>query len=393
MSAARRCRPPRAMAGLFVWHLKNTGIRQVPCQFVYLCRAANNRLITFQYFNFLKRMYVTQYNKDLSQRAKPKSDSVASPFRELQRLDQEKKVIHKISPISPVHQPLSETSSRNELREVASAAETEDSVTPVRAESKEDRQWKEMKLRLDDLPGILARLSKIKLTALVVSTTSAGFAMAPVPFDLTCFLLASLGTGLASCAANSINQFFEVPFDSNMNRTKNRPLVRGQISLSPALSQPPARRLLCRLLRSPGHRAADAGGEPAHRRPGGLQHFPVHVLLHAHEENEHRQHVGGSCCRGHSPRHGLDCGDRQSGCWCVTVGGNPLFLAVPPLQRPELGSAGRLLARRILHDVRHPPGAVPAGGSASLLGLNRTLNGGSCSRCHHVDFPHHFAPS
>lgn len=30
--------------------------------------------------------------------------------------------------------------------------------------------------------------------------------MAPVPFDLTCFLLASLGTGLASCAANSINQ-------------------------------------------------------------------------------------------------------------------------------------------------------------------------------------------
>ncbi|XP_062447778.1 protoheme IX farnesyltransferase, mitochondrial [Rhea pennata] len=113
-----------------------------------------------------------------------------------------------------------------------------------------------MKLQLDDLPGILARLSKIKLTALVVSTASAGFAMAPVPFDLTCFLLASLGTGLASCAANSINQaehpwagpvrsrnafssrwalventmFFEVPFDSNMNRTKNRPLVRGQIS-------------------------------------------------------------------------------------------------------------------------------------------------------------------
>ncbi|KAM6376669.1 protoheme IX farnesyltransferase, mitochondrial isoform 1-T3 [Pluvialis apricaria] len=230
MSAARRCSPPRALAGLFVWHLKNTGIRQVPCQFVHLCRVANGRLITFQYFNFLKRMYVTQYNKDLSQRAKPKSDSVASPFHELQQLDQEKKVIHKIRPISPVHQPLSETSSRNELREMKSAAEIEGSVTPVRAEAKEDRQWKEMKLRLDDLPGILARLSKIKLTALVVSTASAGFAMAPVPFDLTCFLLASLGTGLASCAANSINQFFEVPFDSNMNRTKNRPLVRGQLS-------------------------------------------------------------------------------------------------------------------------------------------------------------------
>ena len=27
-------------------------------------------------------------------------------------------------------------------------------------------------------------------------------------------------------------QYFEVPFDSNMNRTKNRPLVRGQIRYS-----------------------------------------------------------------------------------------------------------------------------------------------------------------
>lgn len=99
----------------------------------------------------------------------------------------------------------------------------------VGKDAKEEKQWKEMKLHVDDLPGILARLSKIKLTALVVSTTSAGFALAPGPFDWPCFLLTSLGTGLASCAANSINQFFEVPFDSNMNRTKNRPLVRGQI--------------------------------------------------------------------------------------------------------------------------------------------------------------------
>ncbi|NWS33732.1 COX10 protein, partial [Polioptila caerulea] len=230
MSAARRCRPPRALAGLFVWHLRNTDVRQIPCQFMHLYHVANDRLITFQYFNFLKRMYVTQCNKDLSQRAKPKSDPIVSPFHELQQLDQEKKVVHKISPVSAVHQLWSEASSRNKWGELKSAAETKDSGIPVGAESKEDRRWKEMKLRLDDLPGILARLSKIKLTALVVSTTSAGFAMAPVPFELTCFLLASLGTGLASCAANSINQFFEVPFDSNMNRTKNRPLVRGQIS-------------------------------------------------------------------------------------------------------------------------------------------------------------------
>ncbi|NXM72401.1 COX10 protein, partial [Serilophus lunatus] len=216
--------------GLFVWRLTGTGPRPSPCQLLPLCQAASHRLATFQYFSFLKRMYVTQYNKDLSQRAKPKSEPVVSPFHELQQLDQEKKVIHKISPIPPVHQPWPETSRRNELRGVKSAAQTEGSVTAGRAESTEGRQWKEMKLQLEELPGILARLSKIKLTALVVSTASAGFAMAPVPFDLPCFLLASLGTGLASCAANSINQFFEVPFDSNMNRTKNRPLVRGQLS-------------------------------------------------------------------------------------------------------------------------------------------------------------------
>ncbi|CAI5658358.1 unnamed protein product [Oreochromis niloticus] len=99
-----------------------------------------------------------------------------------------------------------------------------------------DRQWKQLKVDRADLPDIYARLSKIKLTALVVTTAAAGFAMAPVPFDPVMFFVSSLGTGLASCAANSINQYFEVPFDSNMNRTKNRPLVRGQISPLHAVS-------------------------------------------------------------------------------------------------------------------------------------------------------------
>lgn len=34
-------------------------------------------------------------------------------------------------------------------------------------DTKEEKQWKEMKLRVEDLPGILARLSKIKLTGTV----------------------------------------------------------------------------------------------------------------------------------------------------------------------------------------------------------------------------------
>lgn len=42
--------------GLFAWQLKSAGARQLPCPFVRLCRGAGDRLITFQYFSFLKRM-------------------------------------------------------------------------------------------------------------------------------------------------------------------------------------------------------------------------------------------------------------------------------------------------------------------------------------------------
>jgi protoheme IX farnesyltransferase len=58
-------------------------------------------------------------------------------------------------------------------------------------------------------------------------TTMAGYALAPESLNLTTFVLCSMGTGLVSCAANSVNQFFEVPFDAQMARTKNRVLVRG----------------------------------------------------------------------------------------------------------------------------------------------------------------------
>lgn len=58
----------------------------------------------------------------------------------------------------------------------------------------------------------------------------AGYAVAPAPFELTTFLLCSVGTGLVSGAANSINQFSEVPFDAQMSRTKNRVIVKGIVS-------------------------------------------------------------------------------------------------------------------------------------------------------------------
>ncbi|XP_008155672.2 protoheme IX farnesyltransferase, mitochondrial [Eptesicus fuscus] len=212
-----------------VWYLEGRAVQKSPHRFMHLFRNASKQWITFQHFTFLKRMYVTQLNRSLRQQIKPKSEPMTSPFLQKSSSSQAKAEVYEMKPFAPSTLSLPRKPNETELIELESASVIEGSVD-VGKETKDEKQWKEMKLRVDDLPGILARLSKIKLTALVVSTTSAGFALAPGPFDLSCFLLTSVGTGLASCAANSINQFFEVPFDSNMNRTKNRPLVRGQIS-------------------------------------------------------------------------------------------------------------------------------------------------------------------
>ncbi|PSN52221.1 Protoheme IX farnesyltransferase, partial [Blattella germanica] len=91
----------------------------------------------------------------------------------------------------------------------------------------EDKQWHEIKLDSSKLTKHYLMLSKIRLTLM---TTMAGYALAPEPFSLQTFVLCSVGTGLVSCAANAINQFFEVPFDSQMARTKNRVLVRGLLT-------------------------------------------------------------------------------------------------------------------------------------------------------------------
>lgn len=57
-----------------------------------------------------------------------------------------------------------------------------------------------------------------------------GYVMAPSPFELTSFLSCVVGTGLVSSAANSMNQFLEIPFDAQMSRTRNRVLVKGHLT-------------------------------------------------------------------------------------------------------------------------------------------------------------------
>ncbi|XP_033224563.1 protoheme IX farnesyltransferase, mitochondrial [Belonocnema kinseyi] len=88
-------------------------------------------------------------------------------------------------------------------------------------------KWKFFEFDATKLHKYCLMLSKARLTSLVVITAMGGYAMAPAPFDLYTFSMCSLGTGLVSASANAINQFCEVPFDAQMNRTKNRVLVRG----------------------------------------------------------------------------------------------------------------------------------------------------------------------
>ncbi|XP_071953974.1 protoheme IX farnesyltransferase, mitochondrial-like [Antedon mediterranea] len=91
-------------------------------------------------------------------------------------------------------------------------------------------EWVENKVQFRELPSLYMQLSKSRLTGLVVLSAMAGYGMSSGDFIPTTFALMSLGTFLTSCSANAMNQFFEVPFDCQMLRTRNRVLVRGLLS-------------------------------------------------------------------------------------------------------------------------------------------------------------------
>ena len=107
--------------------------------------------------------YVTQLNRSFNQQIKPKPEPVPSPFLEKASLDEAKTEIYKMRPLSPASLSLSRKPNEKESIELEPTPVIEGSIA-VGTETKEEKQWKEMKLRVDDLPGILARLSKIKLT-------------------------------------------------------------------------------------------------------------------------------------------------------------------------------------------------------------------------------------
>ena len=80
------------------------------------------------------------------------------------------------------------------------------------------------------LVKVYVQLAKSNLTALVVLTAMAGVAMCPLPTTVPVLLSTALGTTLCVASANALNQIQEVPYDAQMARTRNRPLVRHAIS-------------------------------------------------------------------------------------------------------------------------------------------------------------------
>eukprot|EP00567_Pseudictyota_dubia_P014290 CAMPEP_0197441960 /NCGR_PEP_ID=MMETSP1175-20131217/8088_1 /TAXON_ID=1003142 /ORGANISM="Triceratium dubium, Strain CCMP147" /LENGTH=474 /DNA_ID=CAMNT_0042972341 /DNA_START=37 /DNA_END=1461 /DNA_ORIENTATION=+ len=81
-----------------------------------------------------------------------------------------------------------------------------------------------------DFAKAVPELSKAKLSALVVSTSTAGFLAAGGPISYPTLAACAVGTALCSSSASTFNQIFEVERDRRMKRTRNRPLVKGVVS-------------------------------------------------------------------------------------------------------------------------------------------------------------------
>ncbi|KAL4691711.1 hypothetical protein H8957_017303, partial [Semnopithecus entellus] len=390
MAASPHTLSSRLLAGWVggcVWYLERRTIQESPHKFLHLFRNVSKQWITFQHFSFLKRMYVTQLNRSHNQQVKPKPEPVASPFLEKTSSGQAKAEMYEMRPLSPPSLSLSRKPNEKELIELEPASVIEDSIDVLK-ETKEEKRWKEMKLQVYDLPGILARLSKIKLTALVVSTTAAGFALAPGPFDWSCFLLTSVGTGLASCAANSVNQlmlsvflqFFEVPFDSNMNRTKNRPLVRGQISPLLAVS-------FATCCAVPGVAILTWGVNPL---TGALGLFNIFLYTCCYTPLKRISIVNtwvGAVVGAIPPVMGWTAATGSLDAGAFLLGGILYSWQFPHFNALSWGLREDYSRGRLLHDVGHPSGPVPARGAAPLPGPDHAVRSSPCPGHHHVDLP------
>jgi protoheme IX farnesyltransferase len=72
-------------------------------------------------------------------------------------------------------------------------------------------------------------LTKPRVVAMVLVTTWVGFHLASAAVDLFLLLRTLLGTALACAGTLALNQYLERDLDARMERTRSRPLPRGQM--------------------------------------------------------------------------------------------------------------------------------------------------------------------
>ncbi len=77
-------------------------------------------------------------------------------------------------------------------------------------------------------------LSKARIVFMILITTGAGYLLAGV-FDWFGFINTLVGTALVAGGTNALNQWWERNLDSQMARTRKRPIPSGRIGLVPAL--------------------------------------------------------------------------------------------------------------------------------------------------------------
>lgn len=96
--------------------------------------------------------------------------------------------------------------------------------------STDERSAASKKTKTPSTAKAYMELSKARLSALVVSTTAAGFVAAGGPLCPATLSACCVGTALCSSSAAAFNQIFESHLDSKMKRTQQRPLVQGTLT-------------------------------------------------------------------------------------------------------------------------------------------------------------------
>lgn len=80
-------------------------------------------------------------------------------------------------------------------------------------------------------------LCKPKVVALIIFTAMVGMLLStPGMVDITTFIFASIGIGLAAASGAAINHWVDQKIDSKMERTQNRPIPTGGLSSNSAIT-------------------------------------------------------------------------------------------------------------------------------------------------------------